>query len=808
MSDRGHHDECRQGAAFRVRGLVQGVGFRPTVWRLARAHGLAGEVLNDGEGVLIRAWGSADALDTFVAALGREPPPLARIDTIERHALTGAPATADFLIGDSRSGTVRTGIVPDAATCPACLADIADAGNRRYRYPFTNCTHCGPRLSIVRAIPYDRANTSMAVFAMCPDCSAEYADPADRRFHAQPTACPRCGPRVWLENADGAKLSLPAGLDAIAAAAAEIRAGRIVAVKGIGGFHLACDATCASAVSELRRRKRRHAKPFALMARDIAMIQAFARASALERDLLSSPAGPIVILAKADGADVLAAEVAPGQSSLGFMLPYTPLHTLLMQDMEAPIVLTSGNRSDEPQCITNEAARTRLAGIADLWLMHDRDIVNRLDDSVVRVAAGAARVLRRARGLAPEPIALAPGFADAPAVLAMGAELKSTFCLLRGGQTIVSQHAGDLEDAATHADYRAALALYRDLYRFSPEVVAVDAHPDYLSTQWGDTLARESGLAAERVQHHHAHVASCLAEHGLDIDAPPVLGIVLDGLGYGDGGALWGGEFLLADYLSSQRLAAFAPVPMVGGARATREPWRNAFAHLAQFVGWERLCGRYGDLPITRRLQSKPIATLQTMMARGVNAPPASSAGRLFDAVAAVLGISPETTSYEGQAAVELEALAATLPPEPGNGYAAEAIEGCPETLSWSPLWQCVLEDLRHRVEPARIAARFHAGLVSTIASTALRHCGRHRTGTVVLGGGVFQNRLLLEGVTHRLEASGLRVLSPRLVPANDGGISLGQAAVAAARALRGHGPGLDCAPPTSRDRAGHPKPG
>jgi hydrogenase maturation protein HypF len=760
------------------------VGFRPTVWRLARAHGLTGEVLNDGEGVLIRAWGSADALHQFAVTLGREPPPLARIDAIERHALAGEPP-ADFLIGDSRAGLVRTGVVADAATCPACRADIADPADRRYRYPFTNCTHCGPRLSIVRAIPYDRATTSMAEFAMCQECAAEYGDPGDRRFHAQPVACARCGPRVWLEDRHGKELPVPFGTDAITVAASAIRDGEIVAIKGIGGFHLACDASSATAVAELRRRKRRYAKPFALMARDVEMVEAFVRLGSLERVALTSPSAPIVIFDRKPQCDVLPGEIAPSQVSLGFMLPYTPLHHLLMQGLMWPIVLTSGNLSDEPQCITNEDARSRLSTIADLWLMHDREVVNGLDDSVVRVAAGAPRLLRRARGFAPAPITLAREFAGAPPVLAMGAELKSTFCLLREGQAIISQHIGDLEDAGTHADYRRALSLYRDLYRFSPAIVAVDAHPDYLSTQWGEAIAREGGVAVERVQHHHAHVASCLAEHGVELDAPAVLGIVLDGLGLGEDGALWGGEFLLADYRCSRRLASFAPVPLIGGARAVREPWRNAFAHLAQFVGWERLCARYADLPITRLLQGKPVVTLQAMIARGVNAPLASSAGRLFDAVAAVIGVSPETTSYEGQAAIELEALAATVPAERSEAYCAAMVEGCPAVLSWEPLWEALLEDLRCGVDHGRIAMRFHMGLTSTLAATAEGLCARHGLSTVVLAGGVFQNRLLLEGVTKRLEGSGVRVLSPRSVPANDGGISLGQSVIAASRANR-----------------------
>jgi hydrogenase maturation protein HypF len=772
------------GASYRVRGLVQGVGFRPAVWRLATSFGLCGEVLNDGEGVLIRAWGAADAHDRFCHALRQDAPRLARIDDIVRLPLPEGADHEDFRIAESRAGIVRTGVVPDAATCPECLAEIFAAADRRYRYPFTNCTHCGPRLSIVRAIPYDRAATSMASFAMCPACRAEYDNPGDRRFHAQPNACPDCGPRVWLADSQGRELPPPSAGDAIQAAAAAIRAGRIVAVKGIGGFHLACDAADEDVVARLRARKRRHAKPFALMARDAAMVERYARVADHDRVMLGSAAAPIVVLDARDGAARLAPSIAPGELSFGFMLAYSPLHHLLMADLDAPIVLTSGNRSDEPQVTGNDDALRSLADIAELWLLNDRDIVSRLDDSVVRSMSGVPRLLRRARGYAPEPIQLGDGFADAPAVMAMGAELKSTICLVREGHAIVSQHIGDLEDAATHADFRRVLSHYRELHRVSPAIVAVDAHPDYLSTQWGRACARREGCLLSTIHHHHAHVAACLAEHRVALDAPAVLAVVLDGLGLGADGTLWGGEILLADYVSAERLASFAPVPLLGGARAAREPWRNAFAHLARFIGWEEVCSRYPDLAITRQLAAKPVATLQTMMQSGLNAPPASSAGRLFDAVAAVLGVTPEACSYEGQAAIALEALAASVHAEPGADYAGEIVSGPIELVSWTPMWRNLLDDLARGVAASRIAARFHAGLASTLAFLAARLAGRRGIGTVVLGGGVFQNRLLLEAVTADLEARGLRVLSPRLLPANDGGISLGQGAIAAARAL------------------------
>ncbi len=568
------------GEAIRVRGLVQGVGFRPHAFRLATDCGLSGEVWNDAEGVLVRIWGPAVARRRFLRRLQAEAPPLARIDSLLSEPLTGPPPQPGFRVLASRAGAIRTGVVPDAATCPACLADIRDPANRRYRYAFTNCTHCGPRLSIVRAIPYDRARTSMAAFTMCRACQAEYDDPGDRRFHAQPNACARCGPKLELEPATGEASGLT-DPDPIAAARALLEAGAILAIKGIGGFHLAVDALDTAGVQRLRARKRRFDKPFALMARDLDVVRRYCALSPDEQALLGSAAAPIVILA-ADGPQRVAPDVAPGQRTLGFMLPYTPLHHLLLEGLERPIVLTSGNLSEEPQCTDNHEARAKLSALADHLLMHDRPIVNRQDNSVVRVMAGAPRVLRRARGYAPVPLPLPAGFADAPPLLAMGGELKSAFCLVRDGRATLSQHIGDLEDAATFADYRANLTLHRSLLAHEPEVVAVDEHPDYLSTKLGRELAETAGLKVIAVQHHHAHVASCLAENGVPLAAAPVLGVALDGLGYGPDGTLWGGEFLRADYRDFTRLAHFRPVPMLGGAQAIREPWRSAYAHLQQ----------------------------------------------------------------------------------------------------------------------------------------------------------------------------------------------------------------------------------
>lgn len=780
------HRPALTGESIRVRGLVQGVGFRPTVWRQAQGLGLCGDVCNDGEGVLIRVWGPAADLDAFCAALHAECPPLARIDALERRPLAGAPEAGGFHIVASAAGAVRTGVVPDAATCTACAAEVADPTNRRFRYPFTNCTHCGPRLSILRAIPYDRANTSMDVFPMCPACAAEYSDPADRRFHAQPNACARCGPRVWLQDQAGTAIDPAAqgARDACEAASRLLAQGRILAVKGIGGFHLACDACNGEAVAELRRRKRRYAKPFALMARDLSVIRRYGTPDAQETALLAGPAAPVVLLEEG-GPESVAAAVAPGQTTLGFMLPYSPLHLLLLADWDRPLVMTSGNLSDEPQCTDNREAGQRLVGLADAYLLHDREIVNRVDDSVVRVMDGAPRLLRRARGYAPAPIPLPAGFADAPPTLALGGELKNTLCLLKDGQAILSQHLGDLEEATTALDYQRTIGLYLDLFRLTPRLLAVDRHPGYRSTQLGRAWAARDGLALAEVQHHHAHIAAVLADNAWPLEGGPVLGLALDGLGYGDDGTLWGGEFLLADYRGFRRLGWLRPVPLPGGAKAMVEPWRNAYAQLATLVGWGAVQAGWPDLDLTRYLAAKPLGLLDTMMARGLNSPLSSSCGRLFDAVAAALGICREALAYEGQAAIELEAMARPCLATCGEGYPFELTGGdAGLALDPAPLWPALLADLTLGGEVGVMAARFHLGLARALVAAARRLADRHGVATCALSGGVFQNRTLFEGVSAGLRAAGFAVLAHRQVPANDGGVALGQAAVAAARYL------------------------
>lgn len=782
------------GVEIRVRGRVQGVGFRPTVWRHARDCGLDGEVLNDGEGVLIRARGAEDDIAALIGRLREAPPPLAEIAAIEVAPFAGALA-AGFAIVESAGGPVRTEIAPDAALCPACAAEVVDPFARRFRYPFTNCTHCGPRLTIIEGVPYDRAATTMAPFPLCPDCAAEYADPADRRFHAEPTACHRCGPRARLIRFDGRAASADqhSMLDDVDAAMSLIQKGEIVAVKALGGYQLACDATRPEAVERLRRLKHRAAKPFALMARDLDVIARYCAVSAPEAAALKSAAAPIVLL-DAIGPERLPEAVAPGLATLGFMLPATPMHLLMFRRMARPVVMTSGNLSDEPQLTDDAEAAAKLGGITPWALVHDRAIANRVDDSVARLMAGRMRVLRRARGHAPASIALPDGFAAAPEILAFGPELKATFALVKDGRAVLSQHQGDLEDAATWTDYRRNLALFRDLFGHAPQALACDLHPEYLSSKLAHERAAAEALPLVGVQHHHAHVAACLVENARPLDAPPVLGIVLDGLGFGADGAIWGGEFLRADYRGFERLGTFKPVAMPGGAKAAREPWRNLHAHLMAEMGWAAFEMNFATLPLHARMAATPRATLDAMIRGGINAPLASSCGRLFDAVAAALGLAFDDQAYEGAAATRIEAAVCreTLALEDE----ALAYPMTIPTLRGSRLpyieplamWNALLGDLILETPVPVMAARFHKGLARALAAMALKLARREddtpRFDTAALTGGCFQNRVLFEETLRRLEALGFTVLTHAGVPANDGGVALGQAAVAAAHLI------------------------
>jgi hydrogenase maturation protein HypF len=757
------------------------------VWRLARENDLAGYVLNDSRGVLIRATGGQRRIARFLSCLEANPPPLSRIQSLDIHHLDEIVTFEGFHIASSVSGETRTNVTADAATCAACWAEVLDECERRYRYPFTNCTHCGPRISIVTGVPYDRTRTTMAAFAMCELCAAEYNDPADRRFHAQPIACPACGPKLWFESLDGTILADGLSLAPLDAAVRQIKDGKILAIRGLGGFHLACDATNRSAVDRLRARKRRFGKPFALMARDEAVIQRFASISPLEAELLHGPAAPIVLL-RADGAQRLPDCIAPGLTTLGFMLAYTPLHKLILEEFDVPLVMTSGNISHEPQVTVNDEALARLGDVADGALLHDRDIANRIDDSVVRVMGGRARTLRRARGFAPGPIALPRSFADAPEVLAFGGELKSTFCLIKDGAAILSQHQGDLEDAATFDDYQKNLELYRELYSCRARVFAADTHPEYLSTKVARERASKGGVLHD-IQHHHAHIASAMAENGRELDAPPVLGVALDGVGFGADATIWGGEFLRADYYDFTRLAAFKPVAMIGGARAVHEPWRNTYAHLVAAFGWEQFQREFGDLELARYLAGKPLAIIDRMLASAVNVPMASSCGRLFDAAAAAVGICPDSVLFEGQAAMEFEDLIDDDACAAARSRGFYLFSQTPSTtgleiLEPRPMWHALLEDLRTGTPVSVISARFHLGLAYSVAEMAVRLAKQSPIDTVVLSGGCFQNKTLFEACVSHIEENGLTCLTQSQAPMNDGGLALGQAAIAAAREI------------------------
>jgi len=753
---------------IRVSGLVQGVGFRPHIWRLAAKYDLKGTVLNDARGVEIVLFCNEKQRQNFELAMKQTAPLLARIDTVESTEINASAAT-EFTILASKSGRVGTGITPDAATCPDCLADVLDPKNRRYRYPFTNCTHCGPRLTITRKIPYDRANTAMDKFPMCAKCQAEYQDPADRRYHAQPNACAACGPRLKLVDRAGEAVTG----DAIKTTASLIRAGKIVAIKGLGGFQLAVDALNGSSVARLRNRKHRPTKPLALMVRDTTVADTLAIMTPMCREELGRWQAPIVLV---ESKNVVATEVAPNQSRIGLMLPNTPLHHLLLIEVNRPIVLTSGNITGDPQIIANEVALEKLAHIADYFLLHDRDIVNRVDDSVLQPTSTGIQIIRRSRGFAPAPMALSAGLNNLPNTLAMGGDMKNTFCLFGQNSGIVSQHIGEMSSPATQRDFLENLELFQQLYDFKPKRIVVDQHPTYFSTRLGEALAAEKGIELVRVQHHHAHTVSVMAEYGISTDSAPVLAVVLDGLGYGSDGNIWGGEFLRVDYRSSVRLAHFPYVALLGGDKANHQPWRNLYAHLhAAFEGKEDWRVQFSDLITVKQLESKPLDMLDKMITRGINSPLSSSAGRLFDAVAALLNESFEQISYEGEAAMRLQALAEEEPNENGH-YLAQASN--PNTWFW--LWDGILSDMEGGLSRSVIAKKFHNSFIEQIAQTVALINVKGSYKHVVLTGGVFQNRLMRHGLSDRLTALDIEVLMPRYLPPNDGGLSFGQAVIGA----------------------------
>ncbi len=784
----------RRRARARVQGTVQGVGFRPYVYRLAGELGLGGFVLNDAHGVLLEVEGSAAAVAAFMSRLAPEAPPLAVLERVSAEDREPQGEHRFAILESPRDGVADAPVTPDSATCADCLRELFDPDDRRFRYPFTNCTNCGPRFTIVWGIPYDRPYTTMAGFRMCARCQAEYEDPGDRRFHAQPNACPECGPSVSLLTPSGEPVALRSHRDAVQAAAAALQDGAVLALKGIGGYHLACRADDEAAVARLRARKHREDKPFALMARTLEDAPALVSLGDRERELLSATARPIVLAPRLADAPVARA-VAPGSPELGVMLPYSPLHHVLLADFAdfsgsgsgpgVALVMTSGNVSDEPIAFGDQDALERLVPIADLMLVHDRPIQTRTDDSVVRVVAapGGPRsvMLRRSRGYVPAGLPL-PGAGTPRHVLACGAELKNTFCVAKGGRAWVGHHIGDLENYETLRSFTDGIVHFERLFAVEPDVVAHDLHPEYLSTKYA--LERE-GVELVGVQHHHAHLAACLAEHG---EPGPAIGAIYDGTGYGTDGTVWGGELLYGDLEDFRRVGTLHPVRLPGGERAIREPWRMACAWLSAVGEGE---GSAPAIPpaLAGRVDQRSWSAIAELARTGLASPQTSSMGRLFDAVSALCGIRPEV-NYEGQAAIELEALC-----DPGEerrypiglGEGAGGLDG-PDpgagglVIDPRETILAVTADLADGVPAASVASRFH----NTIASVTVEACARAAavvgTDVIVVSGGVFQNRRLLEAVARGLGDAGLRPLFPERLPANDGGIAFGQAAVAARR--------------------------
>src|SRR2546421_836454 len=778
-----------------IQGIVQGVGFRPFVYGQALHRNLVGFVLNDSAGVTIEVEGSPDALDGFQRALREKAPPLARIDSLIIEPVEPCYETA-FIIAHSQAGSERHALIsPDTATCDDCLRELFDPADRRNHYPFINCTNCGPRFTIFKDVPYDRDKTTMRVFPMCPACQAEYEDPLNRRFHAQPNACPTCGPQTHFitfpvgagSGREGTLGSPPLKDNPITTAAQHLAAGSILAIKGLGGYHLACDALNSVAAQRLRQRKHREAKPFALMVPDLETARRLCQVSDAEAALLRSHRRPIVLLSQLPDCPV-APGVAPAYNTLGIMLPYTPLHHVLLHafakqtqpGQPAVLVMTSGNLSDEPIAYQDDDARQRLASIAEGILAHNRDIHMRCDDTVIRITAGGEQIMRRSRSYVPEPLSL-PFDLPAP-LLACGGHLKNTFCLAKGQQAFVSHHIGDLENLETLTSFREGIEHFKRLFDIYPKAVAYDLHPEYLPAKYAldIDIPRKIG-----VQHHHAHIASVLAEHGIQ---GPVIGLAADGTGYGTDGAVWGCEIMSADLLGFERLAHLAYVPLPGGDHAVRQPWRMAAVYLAQAYGDAFLDL---DIPFVRQLDRPKWHVLAQMIARGINSLPTSSLGRLFDAVAALIGLRNEVL-YESQAAIELEILAQQQEKGIHEGqsiiypFTISTRDQMPTTLDVAPMFRGIVSDIQQGVPASEIADRFHHSIAELLATVCFGT--REQTGLniIALSGGVFQNRLLLEQLVKRLEGMSFQVYVNRRVPPNDGGISLGQIAVAAAQLQRG----------------------
>jgi hydrogenase maturation protein HypF len=750
-----------------VEGIVQGVGFRPFVYGLAVRNGLTGFVLNDTAGVTIELEGEPPVLETFLTHLREQPPPLARIENVDCRTI--APkGEANFNIVGSRGEEERSVLIaPDTPTCDDCLKELFDPSDRRYRYPFINCTNCGPRFTITKDVPYDRERTTMGHFQMCSDCAREFHDPADRRFHAEPNACPQCGPRVRLLDNIGHEIL---DGDPISHAGQLLRQGAVLAVKGLGGYHLACNAADHDAVRRLRARKHREEKPFALMARDLEAVKQLCLVSNEDEILLRSYARPIVLLRKRDRIQIAEA-VAPGQRHLGLMLPYTPLHHLLLADEDAPLVMTSGNLSEEPIAYKDGDALCRLGKIAEYFLVHDREIHMRCDDSVARTIGKQEVLIRRSRGYAPQPISVAAPFVQP--VLASGAHLKNTFCLGKDRHAFMSHHIGDLENYETWDSFVKGIEHFKSLFAVEPSLIAHDLHPEYLSTKYARGV---DGVTKIAVQHHHAHIASCMAEHGLE---GPVIGVAFDGLGYGGDGTIWGGEFLVAKLSGYERRAHLRAVPLAGGDRAIREPWRMALSYLRDALGTDPISV---GLPGWDGIPEKKIAIVSSMMERGLNTVQTSSCGRLFDAVASIMSLRHEV-NYEGQAAIELERVVLEGISE---GYPFEIGSTSPWEIDMRPAIERLVREIQMKTSLGLMAAKFHNTLVAVIVEVCRRLSDADGLNLVCLSGGTFQNAHLLGRIVPALRNSGFAVYLNRKVPTNDGGIALGQAAVANAIVQQG----------------------
>jgi hydrogenase maturation protein HypF len=757
-----------------VQGVVQGVGFRPFVHRIALRHGLDGWVRNETGTVRIMLRGPLDAIAGFVQALQDEAPPLARLDSLRTGVSDEAVRPGFRIQGSDLQGTGRLPVSPDVAICDACAEEMRDPSNRRYRYPFITCTDCGPRFTVIETMPYDRVRTSMRAFPQCPSCREEYEEPLNRRYHSETNSCPDCGPRLWSEPPGGLASDTPGILDApevaLASAVECLKAGGIVAVRGLGGFHLAADATNPEAVTRLRTRKNRWAKPLAVMVDSVEEAERLGELGPIHRDLLCRPERPIVLLPERPESG-LAPQVAPGLGMVGVMTPYTPLHHLLLEGVGRPLVMTSGNVSEEPIATSNDEARVRLAELADLLLLHDREIVARYDDSVVRVVDGTPMFVRRARGFAPLPLNLPRGLAVP--TLAVGPHLKNTFALAEGSSAFVSQHVGDLENLETLRHFRESLERFMTLFRVEPRWIVRDLHPGYLSSRVAGELAQEWGLPEPMtVQHHHAHIAAVAAERGVQ---RPVLGLAFDGTGYGDDGAVWGCEFLVADLSEYRRVAHLRYAPLPGGDLAARRPWRSALGYLEGMQESETVISS-----IRRGVPKKEWEVARLQVQKGLNAPPASSLGRLFDAAASVLGTRQEA-SFEGQAPMELEALAGATQGHPLPAWASAVEEGV-RVLDPRPLLLALGDGRARGVSIQALAAGFHDAVAESAVGTAVELARENRLRHVALGGGVFQNARMLTSVRQGLERAGLEVLVPRALSPNDGSVSFGQIAVAAAR--------------------------